>query len=167
MVVVSLCFGMLLHFISHPIPSAHGACPKPLPLYVASFDSASVPCFTPPLPASLHLPLLLSTGMAGRALRLTPSTTGDLSPWQLTFIDNLSQLHSECFENRTALTHIIQEFPALQGVAALDEITYAVQIGWNVGADIAAERAKEILQPGEPNFQGTRPTSPPKLVLHR
>ena len=70
--------------------------------------------------------------MAGRALRPTPSTTGDLSPWQLTLIDKLSQLHSECFEKRTALTKIIQEFPALQGVAALEEITHAVQIGWNV-----------------------------------
>ena len=138
----------------------HGSCPKPLPLYVASFDSASVPCFTTPLPASLHLPLLLSTGMAGRALRPTPSTTGDLSPWQLTFIDKLSQLHSECFEKRTALTKIIQEFPALQGVAALDEITYAVQIGWNVPLDIAAERAREILQPGDPRFEGSRTTCP-------
>ena len=47
-------------------------------------------------------------------------------------IDNLPQLHSECFEKRTALTKIIQEFPALQGVAALEEITHAVHIGWNV-----------------------------------
>ena len=110
-------------------------------------------------PASLHLPLLLST-MAGRALRPTPSTTGDLSPWQLTLIDKLSQLHSECFEKRTALTKIIQEFPALQGVAALEEITHAVQIGWNVPLDIASERAKVILQPGDPNFEGTRTTCP-------
>ena len=98
--------------------------------------------------------------MAGRALRPTPSTTGDLPPWQLTLIDKLSQLHSECYEKRTALTKIIQEFPALQGVAALEEITYAVQIGWNVVADIAAERAKEILQPGDPNFEGARTTCP-------
>ena len=70
---------------------------------------------SPPQPASLHLPLLLST-MAGRALRPTPLTTGDLSPWQLTLIDKLSQLHSECFEKRTALTKTIQEFPALQGL---------------------------------------------------
>ena len=98
--------------------------------------------------------------MAGRALRPTPSTTGDLSPWQLTLIDKLSQLHSECFEKRTALTKIIQEFPALQGVAALEEITHAVQIGWNVPLDIAGQRAKEILQPGGPNFEGTRTTCP-------
>ena len=98
--------------------------------------------------------------MAGRALRPTPSTTGDFSPWQLTLNDNLSQLHSECFEKRTALTKIIQEFPALQGVAALDEITHAVQIGWNVPLDIASERAKVILQPGDPNFEGTRTTCP-------
>ena len=89
------------------------------------FDSASVRCFTTP-PASLHLLLILST-MAGRALRPTPSTTEDLSPWQLSLIDKLSQLHSECYEKRTALTKIIQEFPALQGVAALEEITLAAQ----------------------------------------
>ena len=99
--------------------------------------------------------------MAGRALRPTPSTTGDLSPWQLTLIDKLSQLHSECFEKRTALTKIIQEFPALQGVAALEEITHAVQIGWNVPLDIASERAKVILQPGDPNSEGARTTCPP------
>ena len=60
----------------------------------------------------------------------------------------MSQLHNECFENRAALTKIIQEFPALQGVAALGEITHAVQIGWNVPLDIASERAQVILQPG-------------------
>ena len=98
--------------------------------------------------------------MAGRALRPTPSTTGDLSPWQLTLIDKLSQLHSECFEKRTALTRIIQEFPALQGVAALEEITHAVQIGWNVPLDEATERAREILQPGDPRFEGSRTTCP-------
>ena len=97
---------------------------------------------------------------AGRLLRPTPSTTGDLSPWQLTLIDKLSQLHSECFEKRTARTKIIQEFPALQGGAALEEITHAVQIGWNVPLGIASERAKVILQPGDPNFQGTRTTCP-------
>ena len=78
----------------------------------------------------------------------------------MTLIDKLSQLHSECFEKRTALTKIIQEFPALQGVAALEEITHAVQIGWNVPLDIASERAKVILQPGDPNFEGTRTTCP-------
>ena len=98
--------------------------------------------------------------MAGRALRPTPSTTGDLSPWQLTLIEKLSQLHSDCFEKRTALTKIIQEFPVLQGVAALEEVAYAVQIGWNVSLDIASEQAKEILQPGEPNFEGARTTCP-------
>ena len=98
--------------------------------------------------------------MARRALRPTPSTTEDLSPWQLTLSENMSQLHQECFEKRTALTEIIQEFPALQGVAALEEITYAVQIGWNVSLDIASERARVILQPGDPNFEGTRTTCP-------
>ena len=105
--------------------------------------------------------------MAGRALRPTPSTTGDLSPWQLTLIDKLSQLHSECFEKRTVLTKTIQELPVLQGVAALEEITYAVQIGWNVDLDVASAKAQEILQPGDPNFQGIKNTCPPKLALHR
>ena len=68
--------------------------------------------------------------------------------------------HSECVEKRTALTRIIQEFPMLQGVAALEEITNAAQIAWNVPLGIAAERAKEILQPGDPNFEGTRTTCP-------
>ena len=98
--------------------------------------------------------------MAGRALKPTPLTTGDLSPWQLTLIDKWSQLHSECFEKRTALTKIIQQFPALQGVAALDGITHAVQVGWNVPLDVASEQAKKILEPGDPNFQGTRTTCP-------
>ena len=75
-------------------------------------------------------------------------------------IVTLSPLHSECFEKRTALTKIIQEFPAPQGIAALEEITHAVQIGWNVPLDIASERAKVILQPGDPNFEGTRTTCP-------
>ena len=97
-------------------------------------------------------------------MRPTPSTTEDLSPWQLTLIDKLSRLHSECFEKRTALTKIIQEFLVLQGVAALEEITHAVQIGWNVPPGIAGQRAKEILQPGGPNFEGTRTTCP-QLVL--
>ena len=98
--------------------------------------------------------------MASRALHATLSTTDDLSPWQLTLAEKINQLHSECFEKRTPLTKTIQEFPALQGVAALDEIAYAVQIGWNVGLDIASERAKVILQPGDPNFEGTRTTCP-------
>ena len=34
-------------------------------------------------------------------------------------------------------------------------------IGWNVPLDIASERAKVILQPGDPNFEGTRTTCPP------
>ena len=57
--------------------------------------------------------------------------------------------------------------PALQGVAALEEITYAVQIGWHVPLDIAGQRAKEILQPGDPNFEGARTTCPFKLGLRR
>ena len=98
--------------------------------------------------------------MAGRALRHTPCTTEDLSAWQNTLIEQFPPLHSACFEKRTALTKIIQEFPALQGDAALEEITHAVQIGWNVPLDIAGQRAKEILQPGDPNFEGTRTTCP-------
>ena len=81
-------------------------------------------------------------------------------PWQLTLAEKLSQLHSECYEKPTSLTKTIQEFPALQGVAALDEIAYAVQIGWNVPLDIATERAREILQPGDPRFEGSRTTCP-------
>ena len=83
-----------------------------------------------------------------------------MSPWQLTLIGKLSALHSECFEKRTIRTKIIQEFPALQWIAALEESTHAVQIGWNVPQDIASERAKVILQPGDPNFEGTRTTCP-------
>ena len=81
-------------------------------------------------------------------------------PWQLTLAKKLSQLHSECYEKRASLTKTIQEFPALQGVAALDEIADAVQIGWNVSLDIATERAREILQPGDPRFEGSRTTCP-------
>ena len=114
-----------------------------------------------------YLPVPPFTGMASRALHATLSTTEDLSPWQLTLAEKINQLHSECFEKRTPLTKTIQEFPALQGVAALDEIAYAVQIGWNEPLDIATERAKEILQPGDPRFEGSRTTCPPKLVLRQ
>ena len=98
--------------------------------------------------------------MAGRVLKPTPSTTGDLCQWQLTLLDKLSALHSECFEKRTALTKIIQEFPKPEGVAALEEIAYAAQYAYNVPPEIAAQKAQEILQPGDPTFEGTMTTCP-------
>ena len=98
--------------------------------------------------------------MAGRVLRPTPSTTGDLSQWQLTLLDKLSDLHSECFEKRTALTKVIQDFPAPVGADALNEIAYAAQYAYNVPLDIATEKAREILQPGGPTFEGPMTTCP-------
>ena len=98
--------------------------------------------------------------MAGRVLKATPSTTGDLTTWQLSQCDKLSQMHSECFDKRIALTRTIQDFPALHGAAALDEIANAARIAWNEPFDKASERAKVILQPGDPNVEGTMTTCP-------
>ena len=79
--------------------------------------------------------------MANRVLRARPSTTDDLHPWQTTLIEKLSQLHRECFEQRTALTYIIQGLPHPKGIDALAEITYAAQIAYNLTYDEAHVRA--------------------------
>ena len=95
--------------------------------------------------------------MANRVLRARPSTTDDLHPWQTTLIEKLSQLHRECFEQRTALTYIIQGLPHPKGIDALAEITYAAQIAYDLTYDEAHVRAQEILAAGPPDFTGTRP----------
>ena len=102
--------------------------------------------------------LLLLSAMPGRALRCTPSTTDDLSPWQLVLSEKLSQLHQECFEKHTALTQTIQQFPALLGPDAVSEITYAAQVAWNLSLDEAHDRAQSILAPGPHHFVGARMT---------
>ena len=102
--------------------------------------------------------------MAGRMLRPTPSCTDDLRPWQLSLVDKLSQLHQECFEKRKALTKTIQEFPAFQGVDALNEIAFAARVAWNLTPELALNQAKDILAAGPPDFVGTRNTW---LVLRR
>ena len=57
--------------------------------------------------------------MAGRALGPTLSTTEDLTEWQMNLLQQMSQLHGECFEERKALTKIIQGFAVLQGAELL------------------------------------------------
>ena len=96
--------------------------------------------------------------MAGRVLKPTPSCTEDLQPWQLTLADKLSQLHQECFEKRKALTKTIQEFPALQGVDALNEIAFAARVAWNLTPETALNKGKDILAPGPPDFVGVKNT---------
>ena len=96
--------------------------------------------------------------MAGRSLRPTPSCTDDLQDWQLMLTDKFSQLHAECSEKRKSLTRTIQEFPALQEAHAVDEISYAAQVAWNLSPDDAHERAKLILAAGPPDFTGTKDT---------
>ena len=95
--------------------------------------------------------------MANRVLRARPSTTDDLHPWQTTLIEKLSQLHRECFEQRTALTYIIQGLPHPKGIDALAEITYAAQIAYKLTYDEAHVRAQKILAARPPDFTGTRP----------
>ena len=96
--------------------------------------------------------------MAGRTLRATPSSTEDLHPWQVTLLEKLSALHSECFQRRMALTKTIQEFPALRGTDALDEIAYAARCAWNLSPAEAHDRAQQLLEPGPPEFTGTKDT---------
>ena len=98
--------------------------------------------------------------MAGRALRPTPSTTGDLQPWQITLGEKLGQLHQECFEKRTSLTQTIQQLPAMFGDNAVSEMAYAARVAWNLTPDAAYEKAREILAPGVAIFEGTLFTCP-------
>ena len=48
----------------------------------------------------------------------------------------------------------------MTGVAAVDNIAYACQVAWNLDADQAHARARDILKPGPPSFQGTWHTCP-------
>ena len=96
--------------------------------------------------------------MAGRVLRPTPSSTEDLRPWQVQLTETLSQLHQECFEKRMALTKTVQEFPALYGSNAVDEIAFASQNAWNLNSDEAHIRAQELLAASPGDFSGTRLT---------
>ncbi len=98
--------------------------------------------------------------MAGRVLKPTPSKTEDLQEWQLVLTEKLSLLHAECFEKRMALTKTIQDFPPLEGAAALDEVAYAARVAWDLSVEKAHEKAAEILAAGPPAFEGSRPTCP-------
>ena len=95
--------------------------------------------------------------MANRVLRALPSATDDLHPWQTTLIEKLSQLRRECFEQRAALTYIIQGLPHPKGIDALAEITDAAQIAYKLTYDEAHVRAQKILAARPPDFTGTRP----------
>ena len=63
-------------------------------------------------------------------------------------------LHQEAFEKRIALTKTIQDFPALAGIDAVNEIAYAAQVAWNLSSDDAYVRAKAILAAGPADFTG-------------
>ena len=69
---------------------------------------------------------------AARALHATPSNTDDMAAWQLTLSQKLKDLHQEAFENRTVLTHFIQQLPKPKGEQAIEEVTMAMQIAYNM-----------------------------------
>ena len=110
---------------------------------------SSLVCHTRSLPQRLR-------AMARRALRSTPSCTDDLQDWQHILTEKLSKLHADCFEKRMVLTRTIQEFPALQGVDALDVIAEAAQVAWRLSQDEAVERATSILAAGTSEFEGSK-----------
>ena len=76
-----------------------------------------------------------------------------LAAWQLTLFQKLKD-----FENRTVLTHFVQNLPKPKGEQAIEEVTMACQIAYNIASGPAEAKARELMQSGEPNFTGTRDT---------
>ena len=93
---------------------------------------------------------------AARAIHAVPSNTDELAAWQLTLSQKLKDLHQEAFENRTVLTHFVQQLPKPKGEQAIEEVTMAMQIAYNIASGPAEVKARELMQPGEPNFAGVR-----------
>ena len=96
--------------------------------------------------------------MASRSLRVCPSNTDDLAEWQVTLSTKCKDLLQEAFENRRILTHFVQQLPKPTGEQAIQEVTIACQIAYNIASGPAESKARELMQPGEPHFTGTRNT---------
>lgn len=94
----------------------------------------------------------------GRVLKARPSSGSDLQPWQLSLTEKLSALHQEAFEKRLALTNTVMEFPKPIGEEAVNEVSYAVRMAFNIPEAAAHEQAKDILKAGDADFTGSRDT---------
>ena len=93
-----------------------------------------------------------------RTLRPVPSNTDELAGWQRTVSTKLADLHQESFEKRMVLTHFIQALPQPTGEQAIQEVTMAMQIAYNLDPDSAEAKARELMQSRLPNFTGTSET---------
>jgi hypothetical protein len=93
-----------------------------------------------------------------RTLRPVPSNTDELAGWQRTASTKLADLHQESFEKRRVLTHFIQALPQPTGEQAIEEVTMAMQIAYNLDPDSAEAKARELMQSRSPNFTGTSET---------
>ena len=87
-----------------------------------------------------------------------PSSAEDFAAWQLVLSKQLKDLLQEAFENRTALAHFIQHMPRHEGDKAIEQVTLAIQLAVNTTTSEAELKARELMQPGEPNFTGARDT---------
>ena len=77
-----------------------------------------------------------------RTLRPVPSNTDELAGWQRTVSTKLADLHQESFEKRMVLTHFIQALPQPTGEQAIQEVTMAMQIAYNLDPDSAEAKAR-------------------------
>ena len=93
-----------------------------------------------------------------RVLTARPSNAEDMAPWQITLSNKLQDLLQEAHLKRTVLTHFIQSFPRPTGEEAIEEVTMAIQIAYNMTTGPAEARARQLMQPGQADYIGTRPT---------
>ena len=70
----------------------------------------------------------------------------------------LRDLHQEAHLKRTVLTHFLQQVPRPTGEEAIEEVTMATHIAYNMTTGPAEARARTLMQPGEANYNGTRNT---------
>ena len=80
--------------------------------------------------------------------------------WQADLLKKLNELHEEAFEKHTVLTRVIQELPQPKGAEAVSLLARGMQIGSGLSEEEAKMRAREVLQPSGPNFQGSMETCP-------
>ena len=82
------------------------------------------------------------------------SNTEDLAASQLVLSQKLKEMLQEAFGNRTVLTYFVQQLPTYEGDQAIEEVTMAVHIAYNMAIGQAESHSRELTQPGEPNFMG-------------
>lgn len=80
--------------------------------------------------------------------------------WQADLLKKLNELHEEAFEKHTVLTRVIQELPQPKGAEAVSLLARGMQIGSGLSEEEAKMKAREVLQPSGPNFQGSMETCP-------